>query len=190
MANTINKFFNDFNDITTYYNFLVNKTKNRENVEITNEWLIDNYYLVVEHKNNILKSKKILKKEIKTINSNYYFLKDIVTKRNYNISFKYLIEELNNYQKSNGKVFTYKELSLFFNMLIFIYTEKLNSLCRDEYKKLIDKEDVAKVIRNHEFLRLEDLFPQNFDIMNNYHYILKLIINYHKLVITPLYSKK
>ena len=174
MANTINKFFNDFNDITTYYNFLVNKTKNRENVEITNEWLIDNYYLVVEHKNNILKSKKILKKEIKTINSNYYFLKDIVTKRNYNISFKYLIEELNNYQKSNGKVFTYKELSLFFNMLIFIYTEKLNSLCRDEYKKLIDKEDVAKVIRNHEFLRLEDLFPQNFDIMNNYHYIFEI----------------
>ena len=174
MANTIKKFFNDFNDITTYYNFLVNKTKERENVEITNEWLIDNYYLVVEHKNNILKSKKALKKEIKTINNNYYFLKDIVTKRNYNISFKYLVEELNDYQKNNNKVFTYKELSLFFNILIFIYTDKLNTLCREEYKKLVDKEDVAKIIRNHEFLKLEDLFPQNFDIMNNYHYIFEI----------------
>ena len=63
MDNRIKKFFSDFNDITEYYNFLVNKTKNREYVEITNEWLIDNYYILVEHKNNILNSKKNLKKE-------------------------------------------------------------------------------------------------------------------------------
>ena len=62
MANILKKFLTNFDDITEYYNFLVNKTKNHEYVEITNEWLIDNYYLVVEHKNNILNYKGKIKK--------------------------------------------------------------------------------------------------------------------------------
>jgi hypothetical protein len=53
----IEKFLEDFKDITTYYELLVKKTKNLENVGITNEWLIDNYYLLVEHKNNIIREK-------------------------------------------------------------------------------------------------------------------------------------
>ena len=70
MANLIRKFFNDFNDITEYYNFLVKKTKDHEYVEITNEWLIDNYYLLVEHKNNILNNKSEIQKNTKIINDN------------------------------------------------------------------------------------------------------------------------
>ena len=97
MTKIMKSFFNNFNDITEYYNFLVNKTKNHEYVEITNEWLIDNYYILVEHKNAILNNKKKLRKCSKEIKSNYYFLKSIVVKKNYNISFKYLVEELNKY---------------------------------------------------------------------------------------------
>ena len=65
MANIVKKYYSDFDNITEYYNFLVNKTKNRQYVEITNEWLIDNYYLIVEHKNTILNSKKLIKKNKK-----------------------------------------------------------------------------------------------------------------------------
>ena len=82
MANILRKFIKDFEDITDYYNFLVNKTKNHEYVEITNEWLIDNYYLLVEHKNNILNSKKEIKKNVKVMTENYYFLKSIANKKN------------------------------------------------------------------------------------------------------------
>ena len=77
MANLIRKFFNDFNDITEYYNFLVKKTKDHEYVEITNEWLIDNYYLLVEHKNNILNNKQEIQKNAKIIKDNYLILKNI-----------------------------------------------------------------------------------------------------------------
>ena len=35
MKTIIRKFFNDFKEITRYYNFLVNKTKNHEYVENT-----------------------------------------------------------------------------------------------------------------------------------------------------------
>ena len=61
----INQFFENFDAITDYYNFLIAKTKNLEYIGITNEWLIDNYYLLVEHKNNIVREKKQLAKQVK-----------------------------------------------------------------------------------------------------------------------------
>ena len=80
MANILKKFKNNFEDITEYYNYLVAKTKNHEQVDITNEWLIDNYYLLAEHKNNIYSQKGSLKKNLKTLEENYYFLKAIANK--------------------------------------------------------------------------------------------------------------
>ena len=174
MANILKKYFSDFDDITEYYNFLVNKTKNRQYVEITNEWLIDNYFLIVEHKNTILNSKIIIKKNKKIIQENYYFLKNIINSKNYNISFKFLVEELKKYQKDNKKSFSYQELSLFIFIIIMIYTERLNELCKEEYAKLIDKEDVATIIRNHETLAVADFLPTNFDIIGNSHYIFEI----------------
>ena len=108
MANLIKKFKSNFDDITEYYNFLVSKTKKHEYVDITNEWLIDNYYLLVEHKNNIENNKKEIKKDLKAIEKNYFFIKNIVHKKNYNISFKYLVDELKKHQKETEEIFTYK----------------------------------------------------------------------------------
>ncbi len=174
MANRIKKFFNNFGDITEYYNFLVNKTKNHEYVDITNEWLIDNYYLLVEHKNGILNAKKQLKKRTKIINDNYYFLKELANSKNYNISFRILVDELKKQQRDHNKSFTYEELSSIFSIIIFIYTEKLNEVCREEYHKLIDKEDVSNIIKNHENLKVSDFLPENFDINNNTHFVFEV----------------
>ncbi|MBQ6323433.1 MAG: hypothetical protein IJI22_01200 [Bacilli bacterium] len=181
MANMIKKFLKDFDDITKYYNFLVTKTKNHEYVEITNEWLIDNYYMVVEHKNNILNIKKELSRNQKILNDNYYFLKNIVSKKNYNINFKYLVEELKNYQKENNKVFTYRELSCIFPVLLFIYIERLNALCREEYNKLLNKETISTIIKNNDNLTLETLIPNNFNIMENKHYIFAINNELHRV---------
>ena len=144
MAKLIKNYLNNFGDITEYYNFLVNKTKNHEYVDITNEWLIDNYYILAEHKNTITNSMKQVKKNIKAINRNYPILKNIVSKKNYNINFKFLVEELKDYQKESKKIFTYQELQSIIPTLIFIYTERLNNLCREEYAKLVDKEDINR----------------------------------------------
>ena len=181
MANLMKNFFDNFESITKYYNYLVNKTKNHEYVEITNEWLIDNYYLLVEHKNNILNSKSLIKKNLKNMNQNHYFLKNIVSKKNYNISFKYLVEELREYQKENNVQFSYQSLSSIFNSLVFIYTEKLNELCKEEHQKLIDKEEVLKTIQNNDEITIENLIPKNFDLLNRRHYIFEVNNELHRV---------
>ena len=181
MANLLKKYFNEMNKISEYYNFLVAKTKNHEYVEITNEWLVDNYYLLVEHKNNMVSSTKILKKYQKILNYNYHFLKNIVAKRNYNISFKYLIEELKKYQKETNKTFTYQELSTIFPTLIIIYIERLNIICKEEYNKLIDKEEISNIIKNNDVISIENFIPNNFDIESNKHYIFEINNQIHRL---------
>ena len=174
MAKLIKNYFNNFGDITEYYNFLVAKTKNHEYVDITNEWLIDNYYILAEHKNSISNNLKYIKKSIKDINNNYPILKNIVTKKNYNIDFKFLVDELKDYQKQTKKNFTYRELQAIVPTLIFIYTERLNNLCREEYAKLVDKEDVDNIIKKQENLSLKSFIQENFDIKNNGHYIFEI----------------
>ena len=174
MKKIINKFFNNFENITKYYNFLVNKTKNHEYVQITNEWLIDNYYLLVEHKNNILSTKKRLNKNYRLISSNYLFLKNIVITKNYNIDFKYLVDELKSYQKETNKVFTYKELSLIFSTLVFIYIERLNELTIEEKQVLLNKDKVKEIIKNNELVKLDDFLSNDFDVSKNPNYIFEI----------------
>lgn len=174
MANILKKFKNNFEDITEYYNYLVTKTKNHEQVDITNEWLIDNYYLLAEHKNNIYSQKGSLKKNLKTLEENYYFLKAIANKKNYDINFKYLTDELKKYQNDTNQVFTYKELKLIIPTLIMIYIERLNDLCREEYKKIVDKDDVSKIIEASNVLTLDTFISDDFNPQNNTHYIFEI----------------
>ena len=78
MAKLLKKFLNNFEDINEYYNFLVERTKKLEYVGITNEWLIDNFYLLVEHKSNFIHDKKEISKRLKNIDTLYNAVKSIV----------------------------------------------------------------------------------------------------------------
>ncbi len=171
MIKLLKNFYDDFNYINSYYNNLVARTKKLEYVGITNEWLIDNFYLLVEHKTNITNSKKKLRKSKKALQNIYNPLKEIVTKYNYNINYKALIHELKKYQKTTKNNFTYKEISLIKTVIIFIYTEKLRHLCTTELNKLTIEDNISKVIKNKDSLDLElkDFHIENLeDVSNNY----------------------
>ena len=58
--------------------------------------------------------------------------------------------------------------------LVIIYTEELNELCHDEYIKLVDKEDVEKIINSKSNITLDSFINSNFDLKNNYHYIFEI----------------
>ena len=93
----IKKFLSEYNEIEQYYEFLVQKTKRHEFVGIVNEWLIDNFYILVEHKNSIIKEKKNLRKNNKLYLKLYPEINNIVVLNNFNINFKILCNELKKY---------------------------------------------------------------------------------------------
>ena len=109
MTKFVKRFLNDFEVVNKYYNYLVEQTKKKEFVGITNEWLIDNFYLLVEHKTNVIQNKKDIKRRSKTFNNIYRLLRNIAVTYNYNIDFSILINELNKYQKESGVNLSYKE---------------------------------------------------------------------------------
>ena len=172
MIKLIKEFLNNFQDLSQYYDFLINKTKNHENIGLTNEKIIDEFFVIVKHKNKILSYKNKLKKIIKS--KNYFFIKNLITKNNYNINFEYLINELNKYQEETKRNFSYEQLSIIPFLLSIIYIEKLNILCREEYIKLVDIEDVSNIISSKEELSIKDFIPNNFDLKNNLHYIFEI----------------
>ena len=88
MNKLLKTFFRDFNKINNYYDYLIEKTKKMEYVGITNEWLIDNFYLLVEHKTDIVNEKKIVSKRLRKSNTLYYCFKEIAEMNNYNVGFK------------------------------------------------------------------------------------------------------
>ena len=176
MGKMIKKFFNDFEVINKYYNYLVTQTKNKEFVGITNEWLIDNFYLLVEHKTNIVHDKKEIIKREKLIENIYFPLKNIAMSHNYNIDFSILVSELNKYQKENKKYFSYKEIVSIKDTLLFIYTDRLKNLCEEEQKNLLETEKIVHIIKEKDGkdVELSNFIKHDFNLNQNKYYIFAL----------------
>lgn len=183
MVNYLKKFIDEFNNINDYYNFLVDKTKNKEYVGITNEWLIDNFYIVVEHKTNVLHEKKSINKRKKMINNIYYIMRDIVLKNNYNVNIKVLADELKKYQKDNEHYLSYLEIESIKDVLLFIYIDRLNQICIEESKKMIDKEKILSIIkeRQDKDVDLQNFIKEDFKSEENHNYLFELNLELKKL---------
>lgn len=148
MHKYIKKFLSDYQDIHEYYHFLVEKTKQLEYVGITNEWLIDNYYLLIEHKNYIIEQKSTLSKDLKKSSRIYSLIKKLVDKYEYNLNYKTIVKELNRYQRKQNTFFLYEEISLIPILLIFIYISKLNEIAKESYLELRAKDEMSALIQN------------------------------------------
>ena len=180
MNNLYTKYINNCNNIDSYYQNLVSLTKNHYYVGSTNEWILDNYYLVVEHKNVIKKDFKEDKKLKTLIESNgemHKILVDIFNKHNYNIDIHSLIKELNNYQDKNDAYFSYGTIRVIPYIMTMIITGELNDLCVKKEKK---QQDVYKV--NDLIAKIEN------DIENGKEVNLKEYISIDDYIIThPTY---
>ena len=176
MTKFVKKFLNDFEVVNKYYNYLVEQTKKKEFVGITNEWLIDNFYLLVEHKTNVIQNKKDINKRSKIFNNIYRLLRNIAVTYNYNIDFSILINELNKYQKESGVNLSYKELESVRDVLLFIYSDKLKYLCIEEQNNLIDKEKITHIIKSLEGkeVELSNFVKSDFNFNDNRYYLFEL----------------
>lgn len=172
----IREFLDNFEDITNYYEFLVDKTKNLEYVGIINEWLLDNYYLLVEHKNRVIREQKVLKLKLKKCANIENALKKTIIRNHYNINFQKIVSSLNLYQKENKTYFSYEEIDLILILLLFFYTAKLKEICEYENKKFSHKDKVRQIIKQVENkdITLKDFITRDFDVLKNEDYIFEL----------------
>ena len=184
MNNIIKNFYDDCDYILDYYNYLVDKTKRLEYVGITNEWLLDNIYVLLEHKNNIIHDKKKIRKLIKSSNNIYYCLKQVLINYNYNVNINVLVNSLKDYQKDNKYIFSYDELSSVIYLLIFLYTDRLRNLCQKEFDSLKIGEkvesDLKRCIEHKEDVELKDIIDSNMLNSNTYIFELNNKLRYDK----------
>ena len=144
--------------IEEYYEKLVDLTKNHNFVGSTNEWIIDNFYLVVEQRNVIRKFLRN-KNNRNILNSNedvYNILLDIYLKHNYSMDNNILIKELNSYQTKNDMCFSYDAISVMPIFISILLIEELYGLCKKREEKLDDLKKVNDVISKIDEARLEN----------------------------------
>ena len=185
------KFMHDCNWIEEYYENLVTLTKNHNYVGSTNEWIIDNFYLVVENRNNIKKAFKDRKDLKQILDENidiYKILSGIFNKYHFNMSESSLIKELKEYQIKNSCFFTYRTISAIPTIISMIIIEELSYLCE---RKMVKQEDIlnvqelmkkidAKRIKN-ENINLKDFITIDDAIINHPVYLYHLNANLKEL---------
>ncbi len=161
------------NNITNHYKRLVQMADNHLFVGITNEWLLDNYFLINDQKQRLIKFNKG-----KQINKNINMLKVIeklLSKHNYRINEDIVIEELSNYQKENNYCFLYEELQLVPNLIATIIIDKISDVCICESQEINEKEEIDNIIflmkkelSNNEKVKLSDYVNINYDTSSNF----------------------
>ena len=145
----MNKFYAKFKEnckyIDKYYNNLVLLTKNHTYVGSTNEWIIDNYYLVVENKNSLkklFKDRKWVKNKVECNYLMYDILLYIFEKHNFNVETSVLMRELNNYQTRHDMFFSYEMIEVIPVFITMLLIEELTTLCARKWDK---EDDILKV---------------------------------------------
>ena len=147
----------DFKYITKFYNKLVNLTKQHLFIGITNEWIVDNFYLLVE-KNDLIKNFKKNKKQKKYLTDKLILmLVTILENRNYKIDENILIDDINNYCKENNIKLIYQELEIIPTVLNIILMKKIKDICIIENNKINERKKIDKLIKNFNPNNLKDI---------------------------------
>lgn len=166
-----------FNNIDNHYKRLVEMTNNHLFVGITNEWLLDNYYLIIDQKSRIKNFSKDLK-GIQYLEKNINLIKvieDILIKYNYRVNEKIVISELIEYQKKNSYYFLYEELRLVPTLIAIIIINKISEVCTSENDEIIEKKQInqyilamKKEITANKSINLVNYFKINEQTSSNY----------------------
>ncbi len=165
-----------FKIIANHYKKLVEMTNKRLFVGIINEWILDNYYLILEQKTKVkgfCKAKKSHKYLTKNVDM-YEIVEDILKKNNYRINQNLVIKGLNDYQEENNYEFLYQELALVPILITIIIINRISDICEHEGVKIREKEEADNLITtiknnvSKEDFSLKDYLVIDENISNNF----------------------
>jgi len=175
---------NNMKTLSSYYTYLTQLTKNHCYIGTTNEWIIDNYYLIVEQKKatkGFLKDRKAYHHAFNENLNLYDILHKILKRNKYKIDVSTFIKELNRYQDNFNYRFTYHEINSIGVVAFLVLIDELVELCKREEKKLQDSFEVKALIETiesdvnkyHE-VNLQDYITLNEDIISRPVYVERL----------------
>ncbi len=142
------EFIANIKEITRYYKILVEETKNKKIVGSTNEWILDNYFIISEQEKTLceeLRSKgirKIKPKRKKQIDSLIY---SFLEKLNFQVNLDVVFHDINAYQKKNEDYFSYAEINYIFILFRVILINEISSLSKTLNVKLHEKKKIDQL---------------------------------------------
>lgn len=149
------KIYQDFKYIGEYYNFLTHLTSNDYYIGTVNEWLVDNYYLILEREKsikNFLKNNRDYKIAFSGQKDLYDIMYKILSHNKFKIDVDSLIRELNLYQENYNYYFTYQEIDLIGSVTFLVLLDELVLLSRKEKNKIeqdLKARDILSDIKNY-----------------------------------------
>ena len=131
MTNFQKDFKEDLKDIKIYYDYLVSLTTDQKTIGVINEWIIDNYAMLLESSNVVsdFLTDKTLKK---TINNSGVKLRkmieNILEYQDYKLTEKTFIRSFHQYQKEKDISLSYHEIQVLKPLLIMELMQKIREL--------------------------------------------------------------
>ena len=136
MKSTYKIFKESIHQITHYYMLLVEETKSQRLVGSTNEWVLDNYYMISEQE-------KVLKEELRGVERGKWkvtanrrqviweLLAGFLRKCHYQIDKTLIFRYLTQVQQRQKDYLNYQEVTALLPLMKTILIDELASLCRE-----------------------------------------------------------
>jgi len=159
-------FLTNCNIIEKYYQYLIKLTSNNYYVGSTNEWIIDNYYMIAEIKVNIkkiIKENKKIRRNLNIHNDLYDYINKFYLEKQYSVDSSALIEKLQEYQVDKKHYLRYEAIDVIPLMLSFILIDRLAQLCVAKKNAQEEKQRIRDLVKhfelkiaNDEFIKLDE----------------------------------
>ena len=134
MKNTYKAFKESIKTITEYYLLLVEETKSQRLVGSTNEWVLDNYYMISEQEKLLkvdLLSKDFRKLEGQPIQRLEQVLRGFLSHYHYQVDKEVFFNYLKQAQEQDKYYFSYPEVCALIPLMKCIILKELANLCSD-----------------------------------------------------------
>lgn len=185
-------FYKNSKKLLYYYNHLITLASESKYIGTVNEWVIDNYYLIVEQENS---AKRFLKSgtaykyafgnavemHVEGKMNLYDIVKRILKRNKYKMDIPMLINDFNKYQDNHDHYFTYHEINSIGIVAYLVLLDELIKLCDKERVKLSETYAADELIRaieedvkKYHEVNLKDYISLNDNIVNRPIYLERL----------------
>ncbi|MDD3187670.1 MAG: glucoamylase family protein [Bacilli bacterium] len=174
---------NDVRKIEKYRAKLIFMIKKNKSIDSINEWLVDNYFILLENRKCIIDELSFNELEkIKRKRKNFliHLVEEILEKTGYAFNSKKIYSDIYKFQEKNNDYFSYSELSYIFVMFKIVLIKQLRDLSmrlneRLEIKmKMVNKYNKIIKNSNRRNFKLSNYLKIDEELLNNDYYVEQL----------------